>query len=61
MTIEMQGLGMVKCKATKGAITMPGKATRPDDGRHNNKGGGGGKGVGQLGVLAREVSAVSIR
>lgn len=23
---------------------MPGKAVRPDDGRHHNKGGGGGKG-----------------
>ncbi|SHI61009.1 hypothetical protein SAMN02745671_01136 [Anaerovibrio lipolyticus DSM 3074] len=33
---------------------MPGKATRPDDGRHNNKGGGGGKG-------GRPVGSVSAR
>ena len=52
LNLEMQCLGMVKCKATKGAITMPGKATRPDDGRHQNKGGGGGKGGRPVGSVS---------
>lgn len=53
MNLEMQGLGMVKCKVMKGAITMPGKATRPDDGRHQNKGGGGGKGGRPVGSVSQ--------
>lgn len=52
LNLEMKCLGMVKCKATKGAITMPGKAVRPDDGRHHNKGGGGGKGGRPVGSVS---------
>lgn len=52
LSLEMQCLGMVKCKATKGAIAMPGKAVREDDRRHLNKGGGGGKGGRPVGSVS---------
>lgn len=36
---------MINCVAKKGEDFVPGKATRPDDGRHHNRGGnrGGGR------------------